>query len=144
MSFAGCSTSALKAPTIYPYGSVGTVIRPTILSVVTDSNASVEAFSPFVLPRGVWHLAGCIGLDPVQESETFAVMGVQCLLDGSDSQGFVSIPGGDNFGGLTVSWIIVSDGTNVLSVEPSAVTSGATQWRVVTGDASVLKLVRVA
>ena len=148
MSYSSCLTSAQTAPLIYPYGSVGTVIEPTILSQATGSSERTDVFDPFVLPRGIWLISGCVEVGVVNPDAILLSMDVECVLNGLQSQGDLEqSASGALFYGLPVSFVVQSSGSDVVSLRVGAITdveAGLDEWRVTEGDGTVLKIVRVA
>ena len=143
MSYISCGNSALIAPSSYPFGAVGSVVVPTLLTgVATASLAVADAFNAIVLPKGVWMMSGTLEV----EGATGNVLSssVQCLLNGATNQGQLisNYPTNTNQG-IPICYTLVSDGNDAVSLAVSCATSAGT-WSIQAGASSLLKLVKVA
>ena len=147
MSFISCEGSALIPAVLPPTDSnvaVGSVIVPTLLTgVATASNVYADAFTPITLPKGVWVMSGTLSLSATGV-ETINASVLHCRLDGATNQGQLA----SNYPafitqGATFSFVMISDGTNVVDLATTATTTAGT-WSIVAGINSLIKLVRVA
>lgn len=147
MSVVSCEGSALIPPMLPPANSitaVGSVITPTLLTgVATASNTYDDAFTPFTLPKGVWLMTGTLSLSATA-GQTISASVIHCRLDGATNQGQLA----SNYPavitqGASFSFIMTSDGTNVVDLATTATTSAGT-WSIVASISSFIRFVKIA
>jgi hypothetical protein len=149
MSFASSSSSPLvpidpKIPTV-DANSAGYIQIPTLDYTATGSGVAIDAFTPITLPYGVYILTGVLKFQGDGSNITTAT--AQCFVDGVN-QGKVEINNDDANVDMTLTFVVASGSGGAeadLSLSVSGVTAdGLSNWNLVEGINSVLKIVRVA
>ena len=149
MSFASSASSTLvpispKFPTV-DANSAGYIQIPALDYSATATGVAINAFAPITLPYGVYIVSGV--LKYIGDGSNIATATAQCLIDGVN-QGKVEINNADADVDVTFSFIVASGSAGAegdLSLSVSAVTAdGISNWNLVAGINSVLKIVRVA
>lgn len=151
MSFASSVNSSLvpinpKYPTT-DFFSAGYVETPVLDYSQVATQTNIGAFSPILLPQGVWLLTGVLQFEASSAGNNITQVTVTCLLNQVINQGQLVATGTTTSLVVPISFV-VSSGTEgqelPIALEISAITSAGGNWNLATGLSSILRLVRIA
>lgn len=145
MSFSSCVSSALVKtdPSTLLRGAIGSRIVPTINVTPVASNATLVTIVALTLPKGVWMLTGLLtfvcetGGESLAGNLGVAIDGDVVVRTTIQNNVLDQVP-------VPLSYCFVSDGTNVLTLPATFVTTGGSYSADTFGDQSSIVLVCIA
>lgn len=145
MSFSSCVSSALVKtdPSTLLRGAIGSRIVPTINVTPVASNTLLQPIAALTIPKGVWMLSGLLTVVATTGGSSLAgnigvaldaVVAVRTTIQ-NNVLDQVPVP---------LSYCFVSDGTNVLTLPATFVTTAGTYSADTFGEQSSIVLVCIA
>ena len=143
MSYISCVNSVILPERDYPVGSIGSVIAPTVNLVAVASNTALQAIPDTVLPEGVWLISGILFFDAVTGAQTLTGE-TSISIDGISRWRSSNPLSAEDGLSITLSYRVISNGADVLSIPSVYTTSGGANYGLSTQPLSVVQCVRIA